>query len=91
MSNDVRTVFDAYKTTTLTFDCYGTLIDWESGAVVPTTRIGPSERFWRTTMTSTSLWMSIDVAPNAGPLFQNERCDAVVIDAGIAVSPQLTN
>lgn len=32
MNNDVRTVFDACKTTTLTFDCYGTLIDWESGA-----------------------------------------------------------
>jgi hypothetical protein len=32
MSNDVRTVFEAYKTTTLTFDCYGTLIDWETGA-----------------------------------------------------------
>jgi hypothetical protein len=23
MSNDARTVFEAYKTTTLTFDCYG--------------------------------------------------------------------
>jgi 2-haloacid dehalogenase len=32
MSNDARIVFEAYKTTTLTFDCYGTLIDWESGA-----------------------------------------------------------
>jgi hypothetical protein len=32
MSNDARTVFEAYKTTTLTFDCYSTLIDWESGA-----------------------------------------------------------
>jgi 2-haloacid dehalogenase len=33
MSNDdARTVFEANKTTTLTFDCYGTLIDWESGA-----------------------------------------------------------
>src|ERR1700754_1809285 len=32
MSDDARTVFEAYKTTTLTFDCYGTLIDWESGA-----------------------------------------------------------
>jgi 2-haloacid dehalogenase len=32
MSTDARTVFDASKTTTLTFDCYGTLIDWESGA-----------------------------------------------------------
>jgi 2-haloacid dehalogenase len=32
MSNDARTVFEAHKTTTLTFDCYGTLIDWESGA-----------------------------------------------------------
>jgi glycine/D-amino acid oxidase-like deaminating enzyme len=35
-------------------------------------------------MTSTSLWMNIDVAPNAVPLFQNERCDVVVIGAGIA-------
>jgi glycine/D-amino acid oxidase-like deaminating enzyme/nitrite reductase/ring-hydroxylating ferredoxin subunit len=35
-------------------------------------------------MTSTSLWMNIDVAPNARPLFQNERCDVVVIGAGIA-------
>jgi hypothetical protein len=32
MSKDARTVFEAHKTTTLTFDCYGTLIDWESGA-----------------------------------------------------------
>jgi 2-haloacid dehalogenase len=32
MSNDARTVFEACRTTTLTFDCYGTLIDWESGA-----------------------------------------------------------
>jgi 2-haloacid dehalogenase len=32
MSNDVRTVFESHKTTTLTFDCYGTLIDWEGGA-----------------------------------------------------------
>jgi glycine/D-amino acid oxidase-like deaminating enzyme/nitrite reductase/ring-hydroxylating ferredoxin subunit len=28
--------------------------------------------------------MNIDVAPNAKPLFQNERCDVVVIGAGIA-------
>jgi glycine/D-amino acid oxidase-like deaminating enzyme/nitrite reductase/ring-hydroxylating ferredoxin subunit len=35
-------------------------------------------------MTSTSLWMNLDVAPNATPLFQNERCDVVVIGAGIA-------
>jgi glycine/D-amino acid oxidase-like deaminating enzyme/nitrite reductase/ring-hydroxylating ferredoxin subunit len=34
-------------------------------------------------MTSTSLWMSVEVAPNARPLFQDERCDAVVIGAGI--------
>jgi 2-haloalkanoic acid dehalogenase type II len=32
MSHDARTVFEGYRTTTLTFDCYGTLIDWESGA-----------------------------------------------------------
>jgi 2-haloacid dehalogenase len=32
MSNDARRVFGASKATTLTFDCYGTLIDWESGA-----------------------------------------------------------
>src|SRR3954471_15136112 len=32
MSHDARTVFEAYRTTTLTFDCYGTLIDWESGS-----------------------------------------------------------
>src|SRR3954451_6795918 len=35
-------------------------------------------------MTSTSLWMSLEVAPNAKPLFQNERCDVIVIGAGIA-------
>jgi 2-haloacid dehalogenase len=34
MSNQARTVFEAYKTTTLTFDCYGTLIDWENGACI---------------------------------------------------------
>jgi glycine/D-amino acid oxidase-like deaminating enzyme len=28
--------------------------------------------------------MEIDVAPNAKPLFQNERCDVAVIGAGIA-------
>ena len=32
MGKDARTVFEAYKPTTLTFDCYGTLIDWQSGA-----------------------------------------------------------
>src|SRR3954469_2612166 len=32
MSKDARPVFEACKATTLTFDCYGTLIDWESGA-----------------------------------------------------------
>ena len=35
-------------------------------------------------MASTSLWMSVDVAPNARPLFQNERCDVAVVGAGIA-------
>lgn len=35
-------------------------------------------------MPSTSLWMEIDVAPNAKPLFQNERCDVAVIGVGIA-------
>ena len=30
--SDARTVFEAHETTTLTFDCYGTLIDWERGA-----------------------------------------------------------
>src|SRR5947209_2224725 len=35
-------------------------------------------------MTSTSLWMSVEVAPDAKPLFQNERCDVVVVGAGIA-------
>jgi 2-haloacid dehalogenase len=32
MSNDARAVFDACKTTTLSFDCYGTLVDWQGGA-----------------------------------------------------------
>jgi 2-haloacid dehalogenase len=32
MSKDARRVFETYKPTTLTFDCYGTLIDWERGA-----------------------------------------------------------
>jgi 2-haloacid dehalogenase len=32
MSHPARTVFEACRTTTLTFDCYGTLIDWERGA-----------------------------------------------------------
>jgi 2-haloalkanoic acid dehalogenase type II len=32
MSNPARTVFEACQTTTLTFDCYGTLIDWQRGA-----------------------------------------------------------
>lgn len=35
-------------------------------------------------MTSTSLWMEVVVAPNARPVAQNERCDVVVIGAGIA-------
>jgi glycine/D-amino acid oxidase-like deaminating enzyme/nitrite reductase/ring-hydroxylating ferredoxin subunit len=35
-------------------------------------------------MTSRSLWMDIDVAPNAAPLFTNERCDVVVVGSGIA-------
>jgi 2-haloalkanoic acid dehalogenase type II len=30
--SDARTVFEAHETTTLTFDCYGTLVDWERGA-----------------------------------------------------------
>jgi FMN phosphatase YigB (HAD superfamily) len=32
MSSDARAVFETYKPTTLTFDCYGTMIDWENGA-----------------------------------------------------------
>jgi 2-haloacid dehalogenase len=32
MSEDARSVFEACRTTTVTFDCYGTLIDWELGA-----------------------------------------------------------
>jgi glycine/D-amino acid oxidase-like deaminating enzyme/nitrite reductase/ring-hydroxylating ferredoxin subunit len=35
-------------------------------------------------MTSRSLWMDIDVAPDAVPLFTNERCDVVVVGSGIA-------
>ena len=35
-------------------------------------------------MGSTSLWMDIDVAPNARPQFQDETCDVVVIGSGIA-------
>jgi glycine/D-amino acid oxidase-like deaminating enzyme/nitrite reductase/ring-hydroxylating ferredoxin subunit len=37
-----------------------------------------------TAMTSRSLWMEIDVAPDATPLFANERCDVVVVGSGIA-------
>jgi glycine/D-amino acid oxidase-like deaminating enzyme len=33
---------------------------------------------------SRSLWMEIDVAPNAAPLRGNTECDVVVIGAGIA-------
>ena len=32
MTNDARRIFETSKPTTLTFDCYGTLIDWENGA-----------------------------------------------------------
>jgi len=32
MVADVREVFEARKPTTLSFDCYGTLVDWERGA-----------------------------------------------------------
>jgi 2-haloacid dehalogenase len=32
MTNNARVVFQTSKPTTLTFDCYGTLIDWENGA-----------------------------------------------------------
>jgi glycine/D-amino acid oxidase-like deaminating enzyme/nitrite reductase/ring-hydroxylating ferredoxin subunit len=35
-------------------------------------------------MTSKSLWISVAVAPQAVPLYQNERCDVVVVGAGIA-------
>ena len=35
-------------------------------------------------MTSRSLWMEIDVAPDARPLFADERCDVVVVGSGIA-------
>jgi len=35
-------------------------------------------------MPSTSLWMDIDVAPNARPQFQDETCDVVVIGSGVA-------
>jgi 2-haloacid dehalogenase len=31
--NDLEKVFQTTDTTTLTFDCYGTLVDWEGGAV----------------------------------------------------------
>lgn len=35
-------------------------------------------------MTSRSLWMDIDVASDASPLFTDERCDVVVVGSGIA-------
>jgi glycine/D-amino acid oxidase-like deaminating enzyme/nitrite reductase/ring-hydroxylating ferredoxin subunit len=35
-------------------------------------------------MTSRSLWMEIDVAADAVPLFADERCDVAVIGSGIA-------
>lgn len=35
-------------------------------------------------MTSRSLWMDVDVAPDARPLFTSERCDVVVVGSGIA-------
>ena len=35
-------------------------------------------------MTSRSLWMEIDVAPDAKPLFTTERCDVIVVGSGIA-------
>jgi glycine/D-amino acid oxidase-like deaminating enzyme/nitrite reductase/ring-hydroxylating ferredoxin subunit len=35
-------------------------------------------------MTSKSLWMSIAVAPQAGPLQGDERCDVAVVGSGIA-------
>jgi glycine/D-amino acid oxidase-like deaminating enzyme/nitrite reductase/ring-hydroxylating ferredoxin subunit len=35
-------------------------------------------------MPSRSIWMDVPVAPDATPLFQNERCDVVVVGAGIA-------
>ena len=35
-------------------------------------------------MTSRSLWMDIDVAPQTTCLFADESCDVVVIGAGVA-------
>ena len=35
-------------------------------------------------MTSRSLWMEIEVAPDAKPLSASERCDVVVVGSGIA-------
>jgi glycine/D-amino acid oxidase-like deaminating enzyme/nitrite reductase/ring-hydroxylating ferredoxin subunit len=35
-------------------------------------------------MTSRSLWMEIEVAPDARPLAASERCDVVVVGSGIA-------
>ena len=32
MNRNARAVLDSFRTTTLTFDCYGTLVDWEGGA-----------------------------------------------------------
>ena len=35
-------------------------------------------------MPSRSIWMDVPVAPDEKPLLQNERCDVVVVGAGIA-------
>ena len=38
-------------------------------------------------MPSRSIWMDVPVEPDEKPLLQNERCDVVVVGAGIAGIP----
>ena len=33
---------------------------------------------------STSLWMDVDVAPDARPLYGDQRCDVLVVGSGMA-------
>ena len=76
MYDDVLTLFKACTTSTLTFDCYGTLINWESGACRALRSIYGYSRSEVTDETLNALFLQADARIIRENLFPFERASA---------------
>jgi 2-haloacid dehalogenase len=94
MNSDVRTVFESDKTTTLSFDCYGTLIDWESGACGAFRRIYGYPRSEVTDDTLIDLFLCTDariIRENIFPYAKVLQCvgESVAKSLGVRSNPRM--